>query len=569
MAVMKMTGAASDHVIAWRSIDWADAHQTVRRLQMRIAKAVREGRWGRVTALQRLLTHSFYGKAIAVKRVTENQGKTTPGVDGETWERPDKKSRAVLSLRQRGYTPQPLRRVFIPKANGKMRPLGIPTMKDRAMQALHLLALEPIAETTADPNSYGFRPMRATRDAMGQCYTVLSNSHRAPWVLDADISGCFDNISHDWMIANIPMDKVILRKWLTSGFIWKGQMFATAAGTPQGGIISPVLANMTLDGLEQVLVARFGKKSTSRASRAKVNLIRYADDLVVTGATKEVLEEAKSLIEVFLRDRGLTFSEEKTRIVHIDEGFDFLGWNARKYDGVLLIKPAKKNVQAFLQKIREIIETAKMAKQEWVIEKLNPMIRGWANYHRNQVANDTFRKVDHAIWEMLWRWACRRHPDKSLRWVKDRYFHRIGREDWIFGVKTTTGGTGGQKWVTLVKARNTKIRRHVKIKGAANPFDPAWEEYFKSRLGLVMKDTLRGKGRLIQLWRQQQGKCPHCHEPITRETGWNQLRTPHTVGGGKDKLSIPVLLHPNCRRQVQSRGLSEHPAPLKRGSSVA
>ena len=321
---------------------------------------------------------------------------------------------------------------------------------------------------------------------------------------------------------------------------------------------------MTLDGMQQALIARFGKKSTSRGRRSKVNLIRYADDLVITGATKDALQEAKLVIEAFLRERGLAFSEEKTRIVHIEEGFDFLGWNVRKYDGALLIKPAKKNVQAFLRKVRAIIKGAKMAKQEWVIKTLNPIIRGWANYHRNQVANDTFRKVDHLIWKMLWHWARRRHPEKSLRWVKNRYFHQIGREDWIFGVKMT-GGSNDANWVTLAKARNTQIRRHVKIKGEANPFDPAWEEYFENRLGLIMKDNLRGKERLVHLWRQQQGKCPHCHELITKETGWNRLRVLPKIQGGTDKLPSPVLLHPNCHRQIQSRGSIEQPASFKRG----
>lgn len=559
MTAAAVAGAASDQIVDWHSIDWANAHQMVRRLQIRIAKAVQQGRWGKVKALQRLLTHSFHGKAIAVKRITENQGKNTPGVDGETWNRPDKKAKALLSLRRRGYKPQPLRRVFIPKANGKMRPLGIPTMTDRAMQALHLLALEPIAETTADPNSYGFRPMRASRDAIGHCYTALSNSHRAPWVLDADISGCFDNISHDWMLTNIPMDKVVLRKWLNSGFIWKGRMFATEAGTPQGGIISPVLANMTLDGMQQALVARFGKKSTSRGSRSKVNLVRYADDLVITGASKEVLANAKLLIEDFLRARGLTLSEDKTRIVHIDDGFDFLGWNVRKYGGALLVKPAKKNVQAFLRKIRETVKAAKMDRQEWLIGTLNPIIRGWANYHRNQVADDVFRTVDHLIWQMLWRWARRRHPKKSLRWVKDRYFHRLGREDWVFGVQTARRN-GERKWVTLVKARNIQIRRHVKITGEANPFDPTWDDYFERRLDPIMKDNLRGKGQLVHLWRQQRGKCPHCQEPITKETGWNRLRVLPTAQGSTGRLPGLVLLHPNCHRQVHGRGLGDQPA---------
>jgi RNA-directed DNA polymerase len=568
MTVMTMAGAASVSIVDWHGIDWASAHQAVRRLQTRIAKAVRERRWGKVSALQRLLTHSFYGKAIAVKRVTENRGKKTPGVDQETWERPDKKAKAVLSLRRRDYRPQPLRRVFIPKANGKMRPLGIPTMKDRAMQALHLLALEPIAETSADPNSYGFRPMRASRDAIGHCYAALSNSYRASWVLDADISGCFDNISHDWMLANIPMDKAILRKWLKSGFVWKGQLFATEAGTPQGGIISPTLANMTLDGMDRLLVSHFGRKGTKQANQNKVNLIRYADDLVITGATKDVLEEARLLVKVFLEERGLAFSEEKTRVAHIEEGFDFLGWNVRKYDGVLLIKPAKKNVQAFLRKIRATIKAVKMAKQEWVIATLNPMIRGWANYHRNQVANDAFRKVDHLIWEMLWRWARRRHPKKSTGWVKKRYFHRLGREDWVFGVQVATRN-GKTKWVTLLKARNTPIRRHIKIRGEANPFDPAWEQYFESRLGLIMKDDLRGKRRLLYLWRSQQGRCPHCRESITKGTGWNLHHILPKAQGGTGKLSNLLLLHPNCHRQVHSRGSDGLPALVTRGSMEA
>ena len=373
----------------------------------------------------------------------------------------------------------------------------------------------------------------------------------------------FDNISHDWMLANIPMDKAILRKWLKAGFIWKGRMFATEAGTPQGGIISPVLANMTLDGMQQALVARFGKKSTSRGSRSKVNLVRYADDLVVTGASKEVLADARSLIEDFLRERGLTLSEEKTRIAHIDDGFDFLGWNVRKYGGTLLVKPAKKNVQAFLRKIRTIIKAAKMDRQEWLIGTLNPIIRGWANYHRNQVAGDIFRKVDHLIWQMLWRWARRRHPKKSLRWVKDRYFHRIGREDWVFGAQTARGN-GERKWVTLVKARNIQIRRHVKIKGEANPFDPTWGDYFEKRRSLIMKENLRGKGQLIHLWRQQLGKCPHCGEPITKETGWNRHlvlpAAPNTAGMLPSVLPRVALLHPNCRRQVLSRGSVEQPA---------
>lgn len=564
MTTMKVVGAASDCAVSWHGIDWAKAHQTVRGLQMRIAKAVREKRWGKVKTLQWLLTRSFYGKAIAVKRVTENQGKKSPGVDGEIWDTPEAKAKAVMSLRRRGYQPRPLRRVYIPKANGKMRPLGIPTMKDRAMQALHLLALEPIAETTGDPNSYGFRVERASRDAAGQCFTMLSQAGSAQWVLDADISGCFDNISHDWLLTNIPMDKVVLQKWLKSGFVWKGQMFPTVAGTPQGGIISPTLANMTLDGMERTLERRFGVKNSMKLLKNKVHLIRYADDFVLTGATNAALEEAKSMIEEFLKERGLSLSCEKTKIVHIKDGFDFLGWNVRSYDGKLLIKPAKKNVQAFLRKIRAIVNEAKTAKQETVIARLNPLIRGWANYHRNQVAKAIFRKVDHLIWERLWKWACRRHPRKPLTWIKDRYFIRQGLRNWVFGTMVA-GEDGERKLVKLVYASDTPIRRHTKIKGEANPFDPAWEQYFEGRLNLTMKDNLKGRTKLLYLWSAQKGKCPSCGETISKETGWNVHHILEKARGGSDAMSNLVLLHPNCHRQIHSREVGALPAPVKRG----
>jgi RNA-directed DNA polymerase len=280
------TRACAPSGMAWNDINWCHVQAQVRRLQTRIVKATQVGKHRKAKALQWLLTHSFSGKALAVKRVTENQGKNTPGVDNIIWKTPRAKTNAIESLKQRGYSPLPLRRVLIPKKNGKTRPLGIPTMKCRAMQALYLLALEPIAETTADLNSYGFRPKRATADAGEQCFTCLALKASAQWVLEADIKGCFDNISHDWMIANIPMDKVILKKWLKAGFVFQNELFSTDAGTPQGGIISPALANMALDGLAPMLAAKFPKsKSTGR----KMNMVRYADDFIITGDSKEWL----------------------------------------------------------------------------------------------------------------------------------------------------------------------------------------------------------------------------------------------------------------------------------------
>jgi RNA-directed DNA polymerase len=275
-------GATTDIEPSWHQINWRHVERNVRRLQARIAQATQAGKWGKVKALQHLLTRSFSGKALAVRRVTENTGKRTPGIDGETWKTPEQKMTAIRTLRQRGYRPRPLRRVYIPKNNGGRRPLSIPTMQDRAMQALYLLALDPVAETTADPNSYGFRPARGASDAIEACFIALCKNDRAEWILEGDIRSCFDQISHAWLVAHIPIEKRMLKQWLKAGYIERRSFHPTKEGTPQGGIISPVTANMTLDGLERVLASHFSK--TSRAGRrAKVNLIRYADDFCVTG----------------------------------------------------------------------------------------------------------------------------------------------------------------------------------------------------------------------------------------------------------------------------------------------
>lgn len=556
--------AASGPEVDWHGIDWAQCHRQVRRLQARIVKATQEGRWGKVKALQWLLTHSFSGKALAVKRVTENQGKQTPGVDGATWPTPEAKSHALLSLKRRGYQPLPLRRVYIPKSNGKMRPLGIPTMKDRAMQALHLLALEPISETTADRDSYGFRPERSTADAREQCFNALSKPWSPQWVLEGDITGCFDNISHEWMMRNTPTDGTILQKWLKAGYVYERELFPTEAGTPQGGIISPTLANMTLDGLESKLEALFGQKGSRKAAANQVNLVRYADDFVITGRTKELLEtEVKPLVENFLKERGLTLSDEKTRITHIEEGFDFLGWNIRKYGGKLLTKPSKKNVQAFLKDIRDTVKANKQAKQENLIGLLNPKIRGWANYHKGAVAKETFAKVDSETWKTLWQWARRRHPNKGKRWIRARYYKAVENRKWVFAAETSTPD-GRRKRISLVNPCDTKIQRHVKIRGEANPYDPKQETYFEDRLGWKMKDSLTGKVKLLRLWWNQDKRCPICEERITKESGWNVHHILPKSEGGKDNPSNLVMVHPNCHKQIHSQKLNvAKPAPVR------
>lgn len=486
MNAAQATCASSDEAPPWNQIDWNHCERHVRRLQARIVKATREGRRGRAKALQWLLTHSFSGRALAVKRVTGNQGKETSGVDGEVWRSPEAKARAIGTLRRRGYQPQPLRRVYIPKANGKLRPLGIPTMHDRAMQALYLLALDPIAETTADLNSYGFRPMRSTADAIEQCFKLLSRKSAPAWVLEGDIVSCFDQISHAWLLDHIPTDQAVLRGWLKAGYVEKRTLFATVEGTPQGGVISPALANMTLDGLERALQRAFPRKDLGRKRgkyNPKVSLVRYADDFIITGISKELLEgEVRPLVERFLAERGLALSPEKNRITHIDEGFDFLGQHLRKYNGKLLVTPSRKNVYAFLEKARAIIRANCAATQTDLIHALNRVILGWVMYHRHVVATRTFRKVDHVLWHRLWRWARRRHQNKNADWVLHRYWHPVDGRSWRFAADTGERTAEGKPdWLKLVCANKTIIRRHLKIRAAANPYDPDWRAYFEDR----------------------------------------------------------------------------------------
>ena len=360
MNVVQISCASSADASAWNQINWGKHERHVSRLQARIVKATRMGRWSKVKALQWLLTHSFSGKVLAVRRVTDNQGKDTAGVDGAVWRSPQAKYSAMGSLRRRGYRPQPLKRVYIPKANGKQRPLGIPTMRDRAMQALYLLALDPVAETLADPNSYGFRVGRSTADAIEQCFKLLSHPKVSPeWVLEGDIQGCFDHISHEWMSQHVPIDTQVLRKWLKCGYVEKRTLFATDEGTPQGGVISPALANVVLDGLEPLLKETFPRKDRGRG-RPKYNpklcLVRYADDFIITGASYELLvNEVRPLVERFLAERGLKLSVDKTRITHIDQGFDFLGQHVRRYGRKLLITPSRTNTHSFLAKARSMV----------------------------------------------------------------------------------------------------------------------------------------------------------------------------------------------------------------------
>jgi RNA-directed DNA polymerase len=464
----------------WRSVDWKIVRAEVTRLQVRIAKAVRQKKFRKARSLQWILTHSYYAKLWAIRRVTTNKGKRTPGVDGIIWTTSGQKLDAVKLLKRRGYHPLPLRRIYIPKKNKtKKRPLSIPTMTDRAFQALYKLALEPVAETVADPNSYGFRIARSCADAISQCFNTLAKTVSPQWILEADIRACFDEISHDWMLENILMDTEVLRKWLKAGYMENGSVYPTTKGTPQGGIASPTLANMVLDGLEHAAKAAAPARISGNI-RSKINVIRYADDFVITGDSKELLEtKVKPAIESFLSERGLSLSRSKTRIVRIDEGFDFLGQNVRKYTGKLIIKPAKQNVQSFLHDIRKTIRKHLGMSAVSMIGQLNPKIRGWANYHRHVVSGTTFSYIDTCIWNSLWQWMKRRHRNKSTTWLKRKYWSSGSRAS-MFSTRVKDK-RGVSRLYEVIRACHIGIVRHVKIKGEANPFDPKYDKYFAQR----------------------------------------------------------------------------------------
>jgi RNA-directed DNA polymerase len=462
--------ALPHHTDNWRTIIWRKVIQRVSRLQRRIAKAVKEGKWGKVKSLIYLVSKSFYAKLLAVFRVTTNKGGNTPGVDNVVWLNGYDKHEAAKNLKIRGYSPKPLRRVYIPKKNGKKRPLSIPCLHDRAMQALFAIALDPVAETTADPNSYGFRPKRSCADAIAQCFLSLCRKTSAQWVFEADIKSCFDEISHNWIIDNIPLNKTILRKWLKAGYIEKKKLFPTHKGTPQGGIISPTIMNMVLDGMETVI-----KKQFPRWKGQKVNFIRYADDFIITASSEAVItSEIIPLITDFLNERGLQLSKDKSKITHIDKGFNFLSQNIRKYKGKLVIRPSKESVQSFKDKLKHTFKNNRGIPAHALIRLLNPIIRGWSNYHKGICAKRTFSRLGTFIYWQLKRWTKYQHGNKNRWWIYRRYFTNKHFTDYRHGSKGTVGHR-------LYRISYVPIRYHVKIYSKANPFLPEFDKYFSHR----------------------------------------------------------------------------------------
>ena len=539
---------------AWASIDWAQATRQVTNLRQRIFRATQRREWQQVRDLQKLLLRSYANYVLSVRQVTQvNAGRRTPGVDGRVVETAAQRMRLVRQLQvDPPYRARPVRRVYIPKSDGsgRLRPLGIPTLADRVRQHVVKTALEPSWEARFEPCSYGFRPGRSTHDAIehlfNRCRATLPNE----WVLDADIRGAYDHINHEFLLRHLehfPARRQI-EQWLKAGYVESGALHATDEGAPQGAICSPVLANIALDGLGAVL-----QRLKLPSGRGQLHLVRYCDDFVVAAPRRDLLEDALPHISTWLAERGLELHPEKTRIVHVDQGFPFLGFHLRRYKGKLLIKPRTEKVLAKLRDWTKWLNGHKAIAADAVIQYLNPRGRNWAAYSQHAVSKRTFDYVEHRLVQILWRWAKRRHPTKGRRWVKDRYFQAVGGRHWVVAA-TTKDRRGRRRLLTLFQVADTPIVRHIKVQGEASPDDPRLRSYWEARHRLRrLRDRTRPPSHQALMTRQA-GRCPVCRTDLFNGEPLDVHHRRRLADGGTNELNNLVVCHEACHHHVHGPG---------------
>ena len=548
--------------VNWSSIKWKQTFATVRRLRQRIYKAATEENWTRVRSLQKLLLRSRANMLVSIRRVSQiNRGKSTPGVDAHVaLTNREREDLVDILAALRVWEPLPTRRVYIPKSGDKKRPLGIPSLIDRCQQAIVRNALEPCWEAQFEGVSYGFRPGRSVHDAIERIHLATKSGSKRVWVLDADIKGCFDTIDHEALLAvigNFPARELI-RKWLKAGFLEDGVFHATKQGTPQGGVISPLLANIALHGMEAALGIRYRSSVSGNVNASTVHhtcpvFVRYADDFVVLCHDKEAATKARETLEVFLRERGLVLSDEKTRIRHIREGFDFLGFNIRAYkvwdrrSGTkTLVKPSRDAIKAHRARIREMFKSHVGLSQGQLIAALNPVLRGWCNYYRRVVSAKVFADNEHFVHIRQQRWCRRAHPRKLKHWWMRKYFGRhYACPTYSYTFMDKASGA------FMFHPTSVKIKRWSMVKHRNSPYDPALADYWRKRAIRV------GRSNLTRSWdkmaRRQGHKCPHCHQSIYNgETIRKAYRDGDRTNGSYRNL---VLIHTDCRKPF-SQGLA-------------